>query len=262
MKIGFIGCGNMGSALAKSCAKREKDLYFADHIQEKAHLLSESLGGKAVSNLELCSVCDIVFLGVKPNMIAPLLQEVKEALTKREKKALIVSMAAGVAIDKLLQNLPADSSVIRIMPNIPAAVGEGMILYATENVASSQEEAFLSAMSEAGKVLKMEEKFIDAGCALSGSGPAFVALFIEALADGGVLCGLSRADALLLAEQTALGMAKYLRETGIHPAAAKDAVSSPAGTTIAGVKALEENGFRGAVIDAVYAAFRRSKELG
>jgi pyrroline-5-carboxylate reductase len=173
----------------------------------------------------------------------------------------MVSMAAGSSIE-LIQSLFGNYPIIRIMPNTPAAIGMGMILYAcSKEVTAAQEEAFLQAMSGAGRFLKIDEKLIDAGSAVSGCGPAFADLFIEALADGGVACGLPRAAALEYAAQMVLGSAKLVLESGKHPGELKDAVCSPGGTTIQGVRTLEEAGFRGAVMDAVIAAYERTLEL-
>jgi pyrroline-5-carboxylate reductase len=153
--------------------------------------------------------------------------------------------------------------VIRIMPNIPASVGTGVILYDhTENVTEEAVEAFRASMQHAGLVDPLPEKLIDAGSALSGCGPAFVSMFVEALADGAVACGLPRDKALAYAAQTVAGSAKMLLESGMHPGQLKDAVCSPAGSTIVGVNTLEQGGFRGSAMDAVIAAFEKTKELG
>ena len=169
-------------------------------------------------------------------------------------------MAAGVSIGAIRSFVGKNLSVIRIMPNTPAMLGEGMILYATEDVKKAQEEKFLSAFAKAGKIDKIPEDKIDAASALSGCGPAFVYAFAEALADGGVECGVPRDKAALYAAQTLKGAAEMLLAFG-HPADLKDAVCSPGGTTIAGVHALEENGFRGATMNAVTAAYKRTLEL-
>ena len=163
----------------------------------------------------------------------------------------IVSMAAGVPVKRLKEML-GDCPIIRIMPNTPVAVGEGMILYTGD--AETYMEAFLNAMHFAGRFLRVEERLMDAGMAVSGCGPAFVDLFVEALSDAGVASGLSRKDATVLAAQMVLGSAKLILESGRHPGELKDAVCSPGGTTIQGVRKLEEKGFRSAVIEAVIAA--------
>jgi pyrroline-5-carboxylate reductase len=176
---------------------------------------------------------------------------------------VLVSMAAGVSIAQIREMAGGDYPVIRIMPNIPASVGGGVILFdATENVPKKAIETFCTAMQGAGLVDRLPEKLIDAGSALSGCGPAFVSLFIEALADGAVACGLPRAQALSYAAQTVEGTAKMLLQSGQHPGQLKDAVCSPGGSTIAGVAALEQGAFRASVMEAVASAYARTLELG
>jgi pyrroline-5-carboxylate reductase len=168
---------------------------------------------------------------------------------------VVVSMVAGVPIRKLQEELGEKLPVIRIMPNTPVAVGEGMILYScSDEVREEETECFLQAMRHAGRFMKIEERLMEAGMAVSGCGPAFVDLFVEALSDAGVASGLSRKDATVLAAQMVLGSAKLILESGKHPGELKDAVCSPGGTTIQGVRKLEEKGFRSAVIEAVIAA--------
>ncbi len=264
MKIGFIGTGNMGSALATSVSKAMKDaqLFFSDFAKEKAVSLAEKLSGKATDNLSMVKECDLVFLGVKPQGLPQLLSEISGEVKKREGSLTLVTMAAGVKTKALLSALGEDTPVIRIMPNTPVFVGEGVVAYCAKNVKKEIEEAFVSSLSAAGLVEKIEEEKIDAASALHGCGPAFAYLFVEALADGAVSCGLSRDAALRFAAQTVKGSAEMVLKTGTHPGALKDAVCSPGGTTIEGVRTLEEQGFRGAVMDAVIAAYDRTLELG
>ena len=264
MEIGFIGTGNMGGALARAAAKSvEKDqLLLSDAYAPVAEKLAEELGCKAVPVLEVAGTANVIFLGVKPQVIGDMLEEIAPVLQTRQ-DFVLVSMVAGVAICDIQKMAGGNYPVIRIMPNLPAQVGEGMILYDhTANVAESFLQAFLTAMSQAGKLDRLPEKLIDAGSAVSGCGPAFVCLFVEALADGGVACGLTRAQALAYAEQTLLGTAKTLLEKQLHPGALKDAVCSPGGSTIAGVAALEQGAFRASVMEAVAAAYQRTRELG
>jgi pyrroline-5-carboxylate reductase len=189
--------------------------------------------------------------------------ELAPILEKRAAPCVLVSVAAGITAATVQALVGASYPVIRIMPNLPVSVGEGMILYAaTPEVAEEDLAAFLSVMKEAGRLTKLPESLFDAGTAVSGCGPAYVCLFLEALADGGVRCGLPREEAVLLAEQMLYGTAKQLLSRRMHPAALKDAVCSPGGSTIAGVQALEENAFRHAVIAAVTAADARNRELG
>ena len=264
MKIGFVGTGNMGAALAGAVAKAcpEAELYLADFDSAKAAALAEKLGGKTGDNKTLCRLCDLVFLGVKPQVLPALLEEIAPTVQERGEEITVVSMAAGVAKAQILKGLGEKTPVIRIMPNTPVSLGKGVIVYDTENVSSEKEEAFVRSLREAGIVEKLAEEKIDAACALHGSGPAYVYLFVEALADGGVHCGLSREAALRFAAATVSGAAEMVLQTGKHPGELKDAVTSPAGTTIEAVRVLEEAGFRGAVMDAVIAAYEKACLLG
>jgi len=265
MKIGFIGTGNMGGALAKAAAKAvvSEDICVSDKFMDKAEALAAELGCRAVSAREAAESCEFLFLGVKPQMMAELLEQIKPVLEARNDPFVLVSMAAGVAMADIRRMAGADYPVIRIMPNTPVSVGQGMVLYdATENVSAEAVEAFCDCMRFAGRLDPLPEKLIDAGSAVSGCGPAFACLFLEALADGGVACGLPRAKAMEYAAQMLLGTAALALETGAHPAQLKDAVCSPGGSTIAGVRALEQGGFRAAAMNAVEDAFFRTKELG
>lgn len=260
MKYGFIGCGNMGGALAKALSKTTTDIMLADHSSEKADNLAKELGCKSGSNLETAKNCDRIFLAVKPQVLGSVLSEIKDILI--EKETLLISMAAGVQISQIESYIP-NKAIIRIMPNTPVSIGKGMILYcANGEVSESDINSFVEDMRFAGTFDQIDEKLIDAGSAVSGCGPAFMYLFLEALADGGVACGLPRDKALSYAAQTMLGSAELLIQSGSHPGVLKDAVCSPGGSTISGVKALEDGGLRSAGINAVIRAFERTKELG
>ena len=263
--IGFIGCGNMGGAMARAVRKADPGvrLFFTNRSPEKAQALAEELDGQVQTNEWVAEHCDLIFLGVKPQHLPGLMQELAPILAAREDDFVLVSMAAGVAMADIRRMAGGDYPVIRIMPNTPAAVGSGVILYdKTENVTEEALEQFLTNMAKCGWLDPLPEKLIDAGSAVSGCGPAFVCLFMEALADGGVLCGLPRDKALAYAARTLEGTAKLLLETGDHPGKLKDAVCSPGGSTIVGVKALEAGGLRSAAIHAVEAAYVKTKELG
>ena len=263
--IGFIGAGNMGGALIRAAARSDTkcEILIADKISEKAEIIAKETGVKVSSPTEIAEKCDLIFLGVKPNFMASTLDEISEILAKREEKPTLVSMAAGVKIEKIAEMAKAKCPIIRIMPNTPVSVGEGMILYDTcKCISTEAEELFLAVMGKSGKLDKIPEALIDAGSALSGCGPAFVSMFIEALADGGVACGLPRDKATAYAAQTLLGSAKLLSESGRHAGELKDAVCSPGGSTIEGVRTLEEGAFRGVVTDAVIASFEKTKMLG
>lgn len=254
--LGFIGTGNMGSALAKAASLTEGNrLLLVNRHPEKAERLSCEIGGSVVSQADAAAESDFLFLGVKPVMLPALAETLSPQLAARQTRFVLVSMLAGVTIEKLQAQLQKPHPVIRIMPNTPVSVGEGMVLYCCSmEVTPEEESAFLTAMQAAGRFLKLEERLFDAGMAVSGCGPAYVDLFVEALADAGVACGLPRKDAVTLAAQMTLGSARLVLESGKHPGELKDAVCSPGGTTIQGVRTLEARNFRSAVIEAVIAA--------
>lgn len=262
MTFGFIGCGNMGGAIARAVCRAVggENVVLANRTRAKAEKLAGELGCRVGSNAE-ASDCDYLFLGVKPHLMEGVLAELQDLLGSG-RRVILVSMAAGLSMSRIRQMAGGDYPVIRIMPNTPSAIGEGMIQYSTLDVTAEEEAVFLRAMAYAGRLDKLEESLIDAASAVSGCGPAYAAIFMEALADGGVACGLPRAKALEYAAQMLCGSAKLLLESGMHPGQMKDAVCSPGGSTIQGVRTLEEAGFRGAVMDAVIAAFEKNKDLG
>ena len=263
LTLGFIGTGNMGGALAQAAAKNNNNrLLLANRHPEKAQRLREKTGGELTDSRGAAAMADYIFLGVKPQMLEALFAEIRDTLSARSDRFVLVSMAAGTSMEKVQHLAGGDYPVIRIMPNTPVSIGEGMILYAcSKELRQEEKNAFLEAMAAAGRFSPLEEKLIDAGSAVSGCGPAFVDLFIEALADGGVACGLPRAQALEFAAQMAAGSARLILESGRHPGELKDAVCSPGGTTIQGVRTLEEEGFRAAVINAVIAAYEKNFKL-
>ncbi|MBE6684446.1 MAG: pyrroline-5-carboxylate reductase [Ruminococcaceae bacterium] len=260
-KIGFIGAGNMGGALAAAVARTDNTVFVCCAHKEKAEALAADIGAKAATVTEIVDDCDVIFLGVKPQILPQLAENIKDQLAKRAGQICLVSMAAGVTCARLAE-LFGEHRIIRIMPNTPVSIGEGVILYCLgDNSTTEDEKTLCDALSMAGCLHKMQEKLIDAATAVSGCGPAFVYMFIEALADGGVKCGIPREKAQLLAAQTLAGAAQLCIESGKHPGELKDAVCSPGGSTIAGVAALERGKFRAAVIDAVESAYKRTKEL-
>ena len=259
MKYGFIGCGNMGGALAKALTQKTKDVIIADQYTD-VEALAARMGCSFGSN-EQAAAAQRVFLAVKPNVAASVLDSLRPILELH--KPTLISMCAGVSIAQLEGWVGTSLPIIRIMPNTPAAVGKGMILYCTNTlVEKALEDDFLLDMSEAGTFDRLDEKLIDAGSALSGCGPAYMYMLLEALADGAVACGLPRAKAYTYAAATMAGAAEMVLSSGSHPGTLKDAVCSPGGSTIAGVKALEEHGFRGAVMDCVCAAYEKTLSLG
>lgn len=265
IKIGFIGVGNMGSALARAVLKKidKNKIFISDFDLNKCENMKSEYGVNISENENICDICDYIFLGVKPQMLNNLLHSVSSILKSRAKPPVLISMAAGVTTDKIAAALGFDCPIIRIMPNTPVSVGEGMILYSPNDyVNNSQVACFVDFLQSAGKIDKISENLIDAASAISGCGPAFVYIFAEAMADGGVECGLPRDKAIEFAAQTILGSAKLLETSKKNPAELKNAVCSPAGSTIAGVHALEDRGFRSAVINAVVDSFDRTKELG
>ena len=254
----------MGGALARALRKTVDGgaILLTNRTAAKAEALAAELGCKASTNTEIAAQADYIFLGVKPQMMAGMLSEIAPVLKKRQSRFILVTMAAGLTMERIQEMAGGAYPVIRIMPNTPASIGEGMILYtACELVTSGETDAFVSAMAGAGRLSPLPEHLMDAGSAVSGCGPAFVDLFIEALADGGVACGLPRAAALEYAAQMVAGSARLVLESGKHPAQLKDAVCSPGGTTIQGVRALEEGGFRSAVMNAVIKAYEKNFDL-
>ena len=260
MKYGFIGCGNMGGAIAKALAKATTDFAITDR-SGKAIALAAEIPCGYLSSEEIAAQCDRIFLGVKPHMMKDVLAPLQGILA--EKKPLLITMAAGLEIRQIEEFAGCELPVIRIMPNTPVAIGKGVIQYCCNNLVSGDLLAdWLTDMRFSGKLDALEERLIDAGSALSGSGPAYVYLFIEALADGAVACGIPRAKAMEYAAATVIGAGEMVLATNQHPGALKDAVCSPGGSTIAGIRALENQGFRAAAMEAVIATYNRNKELG
>lgn len=270
--ISFIGTGNMGGAIIKAACRalNPSQVSITDYSLEKARLLAEEVGCKIVdSNREAVLSGDYIFLCVKPQVMGSVLQEISvtlnECLSDGRSKVL-VSIAAGITIQAIRDKLDGaccQVPIIRIMPNTPVAIGKGMLaLAAHEDVAAEMIEDIKAVLQCAGRLEQLPESLIDQFTAIGGCAPAFVYLFIEALADGGVMTGLSRSQALNFAAQTVLGSAAMVLETQSHPGVLKDNVCSPGGSTIAGVAALEAHGFRSAAIEAVLAAYKKNQDLG
>lgn len=261
--IGICGTGNMGKAMLKGIVGAgliaPKNIFIYDvNTTDTAALKKELKVNVATSTEDLVKKSQAVIFALKPYVIGDVLAGVKAKLGS----TVVISIAAGVTIDRLSQNLSKSAKIIRVMPNTPALVGEGMAALAPNaKVTKAEADAANAVFNSFGKAEIVDEEMIDVVCGLSGSGPAFVYMFIEALADGAVLEGMPRAMAYKFAAQTVLGSAKMVLETGEHPGALKDNVSSPGGTTIEGVSVLEEKGFRSAAIDAVVAATEKSKAM-
>ena len=264
MKIGFIGLGNMGASLAKAVwkARNTHTILLSNLSQDKVDTFIASYGGQASSNEEIFAEADVIFLAVKPAQISSLLTEFQYILEKRQ-SLLLISMAAGVRLEKLASLVPSQHRFIRMMPNTPVSIGQGVISYAlSANCQVDDKEVFCQLLQHAGLLFEISEGLIDAATGLAGCGPAFVYLFIEALADAGVQTGLQRETALQMAAQTVLGAGQLVLESKQHPGVLKDQVCSPGGSTIAGVASLEAHAFRGIVMEAVNKAYKRTKKLG
>jgi pyrroline-5-carboxylate reductase len=263
--IGFLGAGKMASALASGFIRAglasATGIIASDPVAIARSSFSESTGAKTTSsNMEVVNGAKILVLAVKPDQVGSLLSEVSSRLTHDH---LVISIAAGITIAKLESMLPAGTRVIRVMPNTPALVGASASGFALGKSATQEDAQTATRLfSAVGAAFQVKESLLDAVTGLSGSGPAYVYMIIEALSDGGVACGLPREVATKLAAQTVLGGAKMVLETGLHPGALKDMVTSPGGTTIEGVHELEKAGLRGALINAVRAATEKSKRLG
>jgi len=261
VKLGFIGAGSMGGAIIRGLVAaglpRENLVYYDPDPTRQEEM--GALGVKAAQDYGEVMAAAVVILAVKPQVMPAVLRELQPLARPSH---LVISVAAGLTLATLEAAFP-ESRVIRAMPNAPATVGAGMTAFCLGRRATPEDEALALKLFDAvGIAVAVDEKHMDAVTGLSGSGPAFVAVFIEALADGGVKVGLPRALALTLAAQTVLGAGRLCLEEGLSPGALKDQVASPGGTTIEGLHVLEQTGFRGAVISAVEAATWRARELG
>ena len=264
MKYGFIGTGCMGGALATACAKAigPEDILLSNRSPEKAQALAEKLGAIPADNETITRDCDVIFLGVKPQTMVQMLLPLQPILAGRRTPFVLVSMAAGVTIEALQDMAGGRYPVVRIMPNTACAVGAGMTTYTcSAEVTDRQRQTVLDALAASGLLEEIEEGLMGAASAVAGCGGAYACLFLEGLADGGVLCGLPRKKAQRMAAQMLLGMATQALESDEHTGTLKDAVCSPAGSTIAGIRKLESMSFRSAAMEAVIAAWEREREM-
>lgn len=265
MKFGVIGCGKMGTALV-SGAVRAKLLDPGDIIglgprEGSREAFAKATGAKVTADPADLADCDVLLLCTKPQDIAAVLSDAGKRA--EGKSRLAISVAAGVTVAALQAAAPENFRIIRTMPNTPSLVGKGAAAYCLGSSATAEDAQFAQALLGAvGLAVEVPERLIDSVTGVSGSGPAYVYLIIEALADGGVKVGLPRADAIRLAAQTVFGAAAMVLETGEHPAVLKDMVTSPGGTTIAALATLEKHGVRSALIEAVGSACDRARELG
>lgn len=265
MKLGVIGCGKMGTALVEGAIKSGSvaaaDVTGVDlHAAAREHFAA-STGAAVATEISALAHCGIILLCTKPHDVRQALAEASEACGGNP--VLVISIAAGVTLSALEDFVAEGMRVIRAMPNTPALVGKGAAGYCLGSRATREDaEAARKLLGSVGLAVEVPERLMDAVTGLSGSGPAYVYLVIDALADGGVRAGLPRADAVRLAAQTVIGAAAMVLETDEHPAVLKDMVTSPGGTTIAGIAELERHGLRHALIEAVTAATKRATELG
>lgn len=260
MKYGFIGCGNMGGAVARALCRSTRNVMISDR-SGKAAALAQELGIVYGDNGRIAAECDRIFLCVKPHMMKDMLLPLQPMLAQR--KPLLITMAAGLTLEQIESFAGTQLPVIRMMPNTPTAIGKGVIQYCANALVEKEVLAdWLEDMRDCGLLDELEQRLIDAASALSGSGPAYLYVLLEALADGAVACGIPRVKAMDYAAMTMVGAAELYLKTKTHPGALKDAVCSPGGSTIAGLQALEQHGFRSAAMDCVIAAYRRNLELG
>ena len=262
MKYGFLGCGNMGGAIAKALSQTTKDILLTSRSVDSAAELARQLACSWTEcNEQVVSQCQIVMLAVKPQMMADVLTPLVPML--QQKKPLLVSMAAGLSLERIEQMAGGSVPVVRIMPNTPVSIGQGMITYChNELVSEDQLDALLNDLAKAGRFDAVKETLMDAATVAAGCAPAYAYMFIDAIAEGAVACGLPRDRARQYAAAAVSGAAQLLLKSGKEPTTLKDAVCSPGGSTIAGVKVLEAGSFRDDVIDAIRAAYRRNIELG
>lgn len=262
-KIGFIGIGNMGYAMLKGTLNRfhASDILFSDVNLERMKSVSDETKVEYVtSNAECVNRSKYVVLAVKPQFFEEVLDSIVNVVTKEH---VIISIAPGITISQIKDKLGFDARIVRAMPNTPALVAEGMtgVSYHQSEFSEDEKENIEKIFSSIGKMKVVSEKLMSAVVCASGSSPAYVYMFIEALADGAVKCGMSRQDAYEFVAQTVYGSAKMVLETKAHPGILKDMVCSPAGTTIEAVKELEDNGFRSAILKATDACFKRSENI-
>ncbi|GAX61439.1 pyrroline-5-carboxylate reductase [Candidatus Scalindua japonica] len=264
-KIGFIGGGKMAEALVKGLLRTKlspvDNIIVSDVDNKRCKTLEKEIGiNTSLENKKVIANSDVIILAVKPNVVGVILEELKNDITE---KHLVVSIAAGIPLDFMESSLNKGCRVTRVMPNTPCLVGEAAAGYALgKNATPNDGELVGQILNAVGKSFLLEEKYLDAVTGLSGSGPAFIYMVIEALTDGGVKMGLPRDVSTALAAQTVFGAAKMVLESGMHVGELKDSVTSPGGTTIEGLHALEKGGLRSTLINAVEVATKKSKRLG
>ena len=261
MNVGFIGAGNMGGALARAISQHSQtNIYIYDTNREKADTLAQETCGRYAELSELISISDFIFLGVKPQVLPEVLKSISGGIGKG---AVLVSMAAGIPILSIEKELNTPVPVIRIMPNTPVNVGEGVTAFClNEHTCSEKKSSFLSIMAYTGSLYEVDEDEIDAFCAIAGCGPAYAYMFIDALSKAGVSLGLSEDKALAYAAGMVRGATRMVLESEDSPEALREKVCSKGGATIEGVKVLWEKSFESTVGEAIDAAYKRTRELG
>ncbi|MEK7872107.1 MAG: pyrroline-5-carboxylate reductase [Nitrospirota bacterium] len=264
-RIAFIGGGNMAEAMIRGIIKaglcNKKDIFVSDVSPDRLSLLKEKYGIETRSgNKEVLKLSDLIVLSVRPLVADSVLAEIKDQF---DPGTLVISIVTGIPISRIAEGIDKKARVIRAVPNLPVLVGDGLTAISPGKGVTDEETKWISSLfNSVGRSIVLEEKYLDAVTGLAGSGPAFVFLILEAMADGGVKMGLPRETAMLLASQTLMGSARMVLETGEHPGTLKDRVASPGGTTIAGLHRLEKEGVRGTIISAIEAATIRAGELG
>lgn len=264
MKIGFIGCGNMASAIIKGILKKElvlkEDMIASAKTKETLEKVKKEFGIEVTAdNLEVVSKSDILILAVKPQYYAEVIEQIKESVRAEQ---IIISIAPGKTLDWMQGCFGKEGKYVRTMPNTPALVGEGMTgVCRNANVTDAEYQMVLQILGSFGRVETIPENLMDVCVSVSGSSPAYIYVLIEAMADGAVADGMPRAQAYRFAAQSVLGSAKMVLETGMHPGELKDQVCSPGGTTMEAVRVLEEKGFRSSVIEAMKACVRKARGL-
>ena len=261
--IGFIGCGNMGGALARAVRMSgpEVELFFANRSVEKAQALAAELVGQVQTNQWVAQNCSLIFLGVKPQRMGEVLADLAPVLAGRTDRFVLLTMAAGLTTQTIRKMAGGDYPVARIMPNTPCAIGAGVVQLCCLDITKVETEELKLLLSGAGLVDELDESLIDAACAVSGCGPAFAYMFLDALAQGGISCGLPQDKALMYAAKMLEGAAKLAAQSEKTPAELRQAVCSPGGATIQGVHALEQANLSQTVTEAVKTAYRRTLEL-
>lgn len=264
MKLGFIGCGNMAKAIIKGVLSSElvpaSDIFGSNATEAHAKANGEELGiAVSTNNLTVVENSDIIFLSVKPYQYADVIAEIKDSVRDDQ---VIVTIAPGKTIEWLTEQFGKPMKIVRTTPNTPALVGEGITAYhANELVTAEELDYIISLLNSFGTSVELKESLLDVSATVGGCTPAYTYMFIEAIADAGVADGLTRQQAYDIAAQAVMGSAKMVLETGLHPGALKDQVTSPSGSTIVGVQSLEEHSFRGTVIRALRAAVAKSRTM-